>query len=291
MLAEKNSLVSTPNMSEAWYMSYHNAFGAQIATTLHKEVCPLIEQTTPAWTGDWWLPMANMPIIDLIHALSVAHTYHPKNFKGYNWKIYFMVCLIAMGPSSTLRAIMTGRAWSFTGSPTAIPSLLIAMLITSLTGGLPAPLIGLVRLLNVMSTVTSVEAGVRALNKNPDITAIASFLIGLANTGGGQIWSVLVDAWFGSGEYKWSRLNSQFPRWVFVSLAWNIVVWSKCDMTPQMYAGIEMGIFAILLIDAIMVLVRTPSSPAPSTPSKVKPDPTSSSHKKTENTPSKQKKD
>lgn len=276
----KISLACTLVMSDALYMSFHNAIGDGIISRLHEQICPLIEYSTPAWTSYWWLPMENMPIIDIIHAFSVSHTYHPKYYKNYNWKIYFLVCLVAMGPSSTLRAIMTGRPWSFTGSPTTVPSLVLAMLITHWTGGLPAPLIGLIRLLNVMSTVTSVESGMRSLYKFPEMNAAAMFMIGLANTGGGTIWSVLVDAWFGSGQYKWSRVNEQFPRWVFVSLMWNAVILSNCSLTPHNYALVEIYIYVILLADAIHVLARTPPppSPAPSAPSSS--DPTSSSTKK-----------
>ena len=215
--------------------------------------------------------MENMPIIDLIHAISVAHTYQPKNFNNYSLKTYFMVCLIAMGPSSTLRSILTGGQWAFVGSPTAVPTLLIAMALVLLTGGLPSPLLSIVRLLNIMSTVTSVEGGIRHLSRNPDVTAIASFLLGIANAGGGGVWSVLVDAWFGSGQYRWARLSIPLPRWILISLAWNIVTWSKCAMTPFVYAFIEFSLYILLLVDELFsaLLRGSPSTPAPKSTVKI----------------------
>ena len=222
----------------------------------------MLEKAVFPISSTWWYPNLNDPVIDLIHAFAVANAYHPKNYGGYSLKRYFLVCLVAMGPSSTLRHIFLGRPWAFVDSISGIPALLLAMAVTLLLNGLPSPIASLVGLLNTMSTVTSVESGVRKLQAHPDVTSQAAFLLGIVNGGGGAVWSILVDGWCRSGRFAWEKLNPQLYRWVFISLFWNIAFWSKCKLTPHHIAVLQFTLYGLLLIDNFVTnLFARSSSP------------------------------
>lgn len=238
-------------MTDAYYWEFVESVGKNASALLHKEVCPVLKSFEPSVTSDFWLPSKNYVIVDLIHALCVVNAYHPKNFNNYSWKKYFLACLIAMGPSSTLRAILTGLPWAFTITSSTIPMLLVAMAFTMVVGRLPTPILGLLRYANNFSTVLSVRDGVLALHSNLRFSAIGCILVGIANGGGGAVWGILIAGWFGTGTFNWEKLNAKLPIWTLVSLVWNIVFWSKCNLAPINLAVVEVALYVLLCLDSL----------------------------------------
>jgi hypothetical protein len=232
--------------------AYHEA-GVFLSTLLHDKVCPALSSVQNVSLDEAFFFSNNRPVLDLIHALSVANAYHPKKFNNYSWKKYFLVCLIASGPSWTLRSLVMGEPWSFVGSPTAIPCLLLAMTIAGLLGGLPGPVGQLVSTWNAMSSVVSVQGGVRILQSTPKVTPMASWLLGIANGSGGAVWNVLVQAWFGHGQYKWETLDRLIPSWILLSTTWNIFFWSNCTVNANTLALIEYALFLIIVLDSTVL--------------------------------------
>lgn len=239
-------------MTDAIYMHYYNALGSGISNALHQNVCTVLASLPEAKIDDFLMPSLNRPILDLIHALAVTNSFHPKKGIEMSWKRYFLVCLIAMGPSYTLRSIVMGEPWAFVGSPTMIPCLIFSILLVGLLRGLPAPIGSLITMLNGMSSVVSVESGVRTLQGDLRVTALSCFLLGILNGSGGAVWNVLVQAWFGHGNYKWETLNSLIPIWILLSLTWNVVFWSKCAPNATTLTMIEYTLFAICVVYSIL---------------------------------------
>ena len=271
-------------MSDALYMKLYDSLGAEGSALLHYRVCPALSGAISAQlVPELWTPALNRPVQDLIHALVVAHVYHPKNFKNYGLLKYFFVCLIAMGPSYTLRSIVMGEPWAFVYSPTAIPCLLFAMLVSLSLGGLPKRASSTLAILNLMSSVMSVQSGVKSLQGNPKVTALASLLLGTANGSGGLVWNILINAWFGPenlrGQYKWERINKALPGWILLSTVWNVYYWSNCPAGPHIDAAIQYALF-FLLVAEVYYSAWTTNAAANPAPSKSTPTTSESNVKK-----------
>lgn len=257
-------------------MQYYNAIGTDLAKGLHNTVCPAFASIVPANLQEsYWWPSQNRPLWDLIHALVVAHMYAPKNFRNYNVLTYLVVVIIALGPSYTLRALVTGEPWAFLISPTIGPCLLLSVGLVLLTGGLPQPIVSVLSIINHMSSVNSVHGGVVWYQNSPRITGAGAFLGGILHGCGGLVWSILVNAWFGSGLYQWERIPFGLPMWIVLSTVWNVFYWSNCNNPSGSYTLIvEITLFCILVVDSF---VRARPSPASSSRSKPAPPPKSKS--------------
>jgi len=137
-------------------------------------------------------------------------------------------------------------------------------------------------MLNAMSSIVSVESGVRALQADSRVSALSCILIGILNGSGGAVWNVLVQAWFVHGTYKWETLNSSIPLWILLSLTWNVVFWSKCTLNPTTIAMIQYTLFAISIAYPVVKSIFSPNPAATKQAPPTQTEKVASNKKKTE---------
>jgi hypothetical protein len=254
-------------MSGAWFDATCDEVASLAQSWLQGFVCPTLVEATNALPNSPYLhPGLWRPIWNLIHALVICHKYAPNKFNNYSVKVYFGVCLIAMSPSYTLRALVMGQPWGFVLTREILLFLAIGMFTVLILGGLPKRILSPLQLLNQMSTVLSVRGGVQYLQQFPGVTSSGCILVGILHGGGGTLWWILVNSWFGEMKYRWERINEDLPKWVAISVVWNIFFWSECSCGSNL---VEISLFVILVSHATLRSTLKKMSSKPNVPKAV----------------------